>query len=107
MTGRTLAVVLVVVVIAVGIGIYLTRKPAPPPTTTPPPATTTAPPTTPPPSTPPPKKLKVAAVFDTFVTEDGWNEAAYNGLMEAKEIYGDRIEIAYSENVPLADMRGS
>lgn len=105
MSARALTAILVVaIIIAVGVGIYVAKKPAPPPTTTPAPTTTAAPSTTtPPPSTPPPKKLKVAAVFDTFVTEDGWNEAAYNGLMEAKEIYGDQIEIAYSENVPLAD----
>ena len=57
----------------------------------------------PPAATPTKRKFKVAAVFDTFVGECGWNEAAYAGLMEAKEKYGDLIEIAYSEKVPLAD----
>lgn len=58
-----------------------------------------------PPAAPPKPKieLKVAAVLDTFVTEDGWNEAAYNGLMEAKRQFGDRIEVAYSEKVALPD----
>ncbi|MEM2896710.1 MAG: BMP family protein [Candidatus Bathyarchaeia archaeon] len=64
----------------------------------------TLPPPAPPPPPPKPEiELRVAAVLDTFITEDGWNEAAYNGLMEAKEKYGDRIEIAYTEKVALPD----
>jgi basic membrane lipoprotein Med (substrate-binding protein (PBP1-ABC) superfamily) len=45
----------------------------------------------------------VAAVFDTFVKENQWNETAYSGLLEAKEIYKDRIEIAFVEKISLAD----
>lgn len=56
-----------------------------------------------PPTAKPQVELRVAAVLDTFVTEDGWNEAAYNGLMEAKKKFGDRIEVAYSEKIALAD----
>ncbi|MEM3506429.1 MAG: BMP family protein [Candidatus Bathyarchaeia archaeon] len=77
-----IAIIIATIIIA-GIAYYVTLPPPPPPK--------------------PAVELKVAAVLDTFVTEDGWNEAAYNGLMEAKRKFGDRIEIAYSEKVALPD----
>ena len=79
--------VVILIIVLIGLGVYFTRRPVPTPTPTPSPV----------------KKLRVAVVLDTFITEDGWNEAAYNGLLLAKETYGDAIEIAYSEAVPLAD----
>lgn len=45
--------------------------------------------------------IKVALVLPGVITDNGWNAAAYSGLMAAQEQYG--VEVAYSESVPLPD----
>ncbi|HDI74202.1 MAG TPA: BMP family ABC transporter substrate-binding protein [Candidatus Korarchaeota archaeon] len=46
------------------------------------------------------EKLKVIILFDTKKTECGWNEAAYNGLLEASRRF-DQVSISYVESVHL------
>ena len=72
-----------IVLLIAAVGIYLSMQPSPTPVQE--------------------VKLKVAAIFDTFVKEDQWNETAYAGLLKAKEKYGDKIKIDYMEKVSLAD----
>lgn len=47
------------------------------------------------------KKVRVALVLDGKIDDNGWNQAGYEGLTEAKNKYG--VEIAYSESIPIAD----
>lgn len=47
------------------------------------------------------KGLKVALVLDGKIDDNGWNQAAYEGVMAAKDKYG--VEVAYSEGVPIPD----
>lgn len=42
-----------------------------------------------------------ALVLDGKIDDNGWNQAAYEGLNTAKQQYS--LEVAYSENVPIAD----
>lgn len=44
---------------------------------------------------------KVALVLDGKIDDNGWNQAAYEGLKNAEAQYD--IEIAYSEEVPIPD----
>ncbi len=48
------------------------------------------------------KPVRVALVLDGKIDDNGWNQAAYEGLVAAQEQYG--VEIAYSEEVPIPDM---
>lgn len=100
MKNSYIAIIIVIVVVVIAAGAYVATLP--PSAPTPPKPTPTVTPTTTPTPTPA-QKLKVAAVLDTFIKEDMWNEIFYNGLQRAKQKYGDRIEIAYSEKVSLAD----
>ncbi len=57
------------------------------------------------PATPTPaaetKKVRVALVLDGKIDDNGWNQAAYEGLKEAEAQHG--VEIAYSEEIPIPD----
>jgi basic membrane protein A and related proteins len=57
------------------------------------------------PATPAPvteqSKARVALVLDGKIDDNGWNQAGYEGLMEAKSQYG--VEVAYSESVAIPD----
>lgn len=45
--------------------------------------------------------VRVALVLDGKIDDNGWNQAGYEGLMEAQNLYG--VEVAYSEEVPIPD----
>lgn len=45
--------------------------------------------------------VRVAIVFNSPVADSGWNANAWQGLLDARDKFG--IEVAYSENVPLAE----
>lgn len=47
------------------------------------------------------KKVRVALVLDGKIDDNGWNQAAYEGLKEAETQHG--VEIAYSEEIPIPD----
>ena len=47
------------------------------------------------------ENVRVALVLDGQIDDQGWNQAAYEGLLNAEEEYG--VEIAYSEEVPIPD----
>jgi basic membrane protein A len=46
-------------------------------------------------------KIKVALVLDGKIDDNGWNQAGYEGLIEAQKEWG--VEIAYSEGVAIPD----
>lgn len=46
-------------------------------------------------------QLRVAMVFPGAVTDEGYNQAAYEGLKEIEQKFG--AEIAFSESTPIAD----
>jgi len=48
-------------------------------------------------------KLKVAFALIGTVNDQGWNYAHYVGIEELKRQLGDKIEVAYAENVGAAD----
>jgi basic membrane protein A len=50
---------------------------------------------------PPPKAWKLALILPGSISDQGYNAAAYNGLMRIKDLYG--AEVAYSESVPQAE----
>lgn len=47
------------------------------------------------------KVVRVALALDGRIDDNGWNQAAYEGLVAAQEQYG--IEIGYSELIPIPD----
>ena len=47
------------------------------------------------------KHYKVALVLPGAISDQGYNAAAYKGLMDLKDKYG--AEVAYSESVPIAE----
>lgn len=47
------------------------------------------------------KKTRVALVLDGKIDDNGWNQAAYEGLTKAQQQYN--LDIAYSEGVPIPD----
>lgn len=51
--------------------------------------------------TPQAAKLRVAAVFPGTISDKGFNQAGYEGLMMIKEKFG--AEVAFSENTPVAN----
>lgn len=57
----------------------------------------------PPPSVEGDKVWKFAIVFNGPVNDGGWNLTAWQGLEKLKEVYGDQVEITYSEKVDQAD----
>jgi basic membrane protein A len=52
-------------------------------------------------SAPTASKIKVALVLDGKIDDGGWNQAGYEGLMEAQKETG--VEVAYSESVAIPD----
>ncbi len=64
---------------------------------------TAAPAATQPPAAAP--QMKVALVLPGVISDAGWNAAAYEGLMAAKEQLG--VEVAYSEAVPMPDFEAT
>lgn len=50
-------------------------------------------------------KVKVALVLPGKINDAGWNAAAYNGLMQAEELYD--IETAFSESVTLVEQEST
>lgn len=46
-------------------------------------------------------KLRVAVVFPGSISDQGFNQAAYEGLLRIRDVLG--AEIAYSENTPVAN----
>ena len=65
----------------------------------------TAVPTAPAATAVPKSTVKVALVLSGVITDNGWNAAAYKGIMAAKDKYG--IEVAYSESVALPDFEST
>lgn len=47
------------------------------------------------------KKVRVALVLDGKIDDNGWNQAAYEGLKEAETQHG--VQTAYSEEIPIPD----
>lgn len=93
---------LIVVLGLVGAMAGCGQQPAPtavPPTAAP--ATAAAPTAAPAPTTPPAEPLKIGLLMPGRIDDLGWNQRAYEGLMQLKEKYG--AEVTYSELVPIAD----
>lgn len=84
--GGKVTIVIVAVIVIVAIA-YIVSQPTSTVSTSPPPS----------------KVLKVAAVFAPYIEQDEWDKVFYNGLMKAKEKYGDRIKVDYTEKVADAD----
>ena len=46
-------------------------------------------------------RVRIALVLDGKIDDHGWNQAGYEGLRKAEELFG--VEIAYSEQIPIPD----
>jgi basic membrane protein A and related proteins len=49
------------------------------------------------------KPLRVALVMGCKVDDGDWCQAAYEGLMEAKKQFGDKIDTTYTEDTAVPD----
>ena len=74
---QSIAIIVIIIIAALGIGAY-SMMPSPGPTTT-----TTA--------------KKVALIMPGSITDHGWDQEPYEGLMQAKADFG--LEVGYTEEV--------
>ena len=86
---QSIAIIVIIIIAALGIGAY-SMMPSPGPTTT-----TTAM-TTETTVAPPPAK-KVALIMPGSITDHGWDQEPYEGLMQAKADFG--LDVGYTEEV--------
>jgi simple sugar transport system substrate-binding protein len=51
--------------------------------------------------------LKVALLLDAATRDGGWDQVAYNGMVDAEEMYGSKISVVVEQNVPFSTQAGA
>ena len=51
--------------------------------------------------------LKVALLLDAATRDGGWDQVAYNGMVDAEEMYGSKISVVVEQNVPFSSQAGA
>src|SRR5208283_579401 len=51
--------------------------------------------------------LKVALLLDAATRDGGWDQVAYNGMVDAEEMFGSKISVVVEQNVPFSSEAGA